>query len=84
MKILWSVNTIHQEKTIDTVSVTILAQFDDGITYLPEGVSYSMSALVTQTLIGKFAFDIVNPIATKIVLSMMRGRVKAFAKIIKQ
>ena len=51
LNIVWSVATQHQGAVVDKVHVNLLAQYEDAVSILPEGVSYRVSKRSKKTLI---------------------------------
>lgn len=66
------------------MKVDVLVQYKGAVNLLPEGVGYHLSEIATSELLRKFGFIVFNKIATRIIITPIRGPVKAFAKIIKE
>lgn len=61
-----------------------MAQYEGGVTVVPEGVAYRAVEISRSSLLRTFGFSLISKLSTRIVISSIRGQFLAFAKIVEE
>lgn len=84
ISIIWSVTSKNDTKEEKQINVDFVAQYTGDLILLPEGISYNVQERSKEGVLKKFAFNVINKKDTKIIINQIRGKFRAYAKVISE